>query len=248
MKTRSTQRATKRTSSSPSPRGLPWLGAALDYIPQWIEFQVRQHEQPGCVIAIAHRDRILLEAAFGVAHLRRKTPLTPRHRFRVASHSKTFTSAAFMKLREQKRVKLDDTVGEYVPGLDRRIARATIAQLLSHSAGIVRDGDDTGQWTDDHPFRRANELLADISGGPVVDPNSRLKYSNHGYGLAGLVLESITGEPYRDWIQREIVDAAGLRETEPDTPLSKRRGKTPPITSGHSTKTLLGRRVVVPWR
>ena len=44
-----------------------WLGAALDYIPRWLEFQVRAYEQPGCVIAIAHKDRIVLEEAYGFA-------------------------------------------------------------------------------------------------------------------------------------------------------------------------------------
>jgi len=70
-----------------------WLKAALDYIPQWVEFQMRQHEQPGCVIAVAHKGRIVLEEAFGHADLVKGTPLTPRHRFRVASHSKSFTAA-----------------------------------------------------------------------------------------------------------------------------------------------------------
>ena len=55
----------------------------------------------------------------------------------------------------------------------------------------------------------------------AIEPNTRLKYSNHGYGLLGLVIEAITEEPYRVWIEREIVDAVGLRETKPDTPLAK---------------------------
>ena len=52
------------------------LTAALDYIPQWIEFQMRESEQPGCVIAVAHKGRIVLEEAFGHADLMKGTPLT----------------------------------------------------------------------------------------------------------------------------------------------------------------------------
>ena len=52
----------------------------------------------------------------------------------------------------------------------------------------------------------------------------------------------VTGEPYRAWIQREIIDAAGLAETAPDVPL--RRGT--PFARGHSGRILLGRRVVIP--
>jgi D-alanyl-D-alanine carboxypeptidase len=44
-----------------------WLGAALGYIPQWIEFQMRAFDRPGCIVAIAHRGRLIHERAFGFA-------------------------------------------------------------------------------------------------------------------------------------------------------------------------------------
>ena len=83
-------------ASSPKTK---WLSAALDYIPSWIELQLRASGQPGCVVAIALKDRVLLDEAFGVADLSTGEKLTPRHRFRVASHSKSFTAAGVMKLR-----------------------------------------------------------------------------------------------------------------------------------------------------
>src|ERR1700690_4261770 len=97
---------------------------------------------PAAVFAVAHRGELAHERAYGVADIGTGEPLTPRHRFRVASHSKTFTSAGVMKLREQRRLKLDDAVGQHVKGLHPGIASATIAQLLSHTAGIFRDGTD----------------------------------------------------------------------------------------------------------
>ena len=103
---------------------------------------MRLTEQPGVQIAIAHGGQLVLEAAFGHADLGAGEALTPRHRFRVASHSKSFTAAGVMKLREMGRLKLDDTAGQYVDGLHPEIAAATISQLLSHTAGIFprRDG------------------------------------------------------------------------------------------------------------
>lgn len=70
-----------------------WIAAALDYVPRWIEHQMRITEQPGCVIAVAHKGQVLLERAYGYADQVRGIELTPRHRYRVASHSKSFTSA-----------------------------------------------------------------------------------------------------------------------------------------------------------
>ena len=94
-----------------------WLEPALDYIPQWLEYQMRESEQPGCVIAIVRRGQVVLERAFGYADLDGRVPLTPRHRFRVASHSKSFTAAGIMKLREQGKLGLDDRAGQHVKGL-----------------------------------------------------------------------------------------------------------------------------------
>ena len=218
-----------------------WLPAALAYIPAWLDYQMRQSEQPGCVVAVAHRGEVLLEQAFGHADLARREALTPRHRFRVASHSKAFTAAAILKLREQDRLRLDNPAGQHVDGLHPEVAQATLAQLLSHSAGLFRDGEDSGYWSDDAPFSDEARIRADLTLPPAITPNARFKYSNHGFALAGLVIEAVTGEPYCQWVQREIVDAAGLTETLPEYTAS-----ITAMARGHSLKQPLGYRVVFP--
>jgi CubicO group peptidase (beta-lactamase class C family) len=219
-----------------------WLKPALDYIPQWLEYQMRETGHPGCVIAIVHKGRVVLEQAFGCADITNRTALTPRHRFRVGSHSKSFTAAGIMKLREAGKLGLDDRIGRHVDGLHPALAEATVGQLLSHTAGIVRDGSDGSQWHDRRPFLDAAELRADLEGAPVIEPNTRFKYSNHGYGLAGLVIEAVSGAPYRNWIRQAIIEPAGLDETEPDMPV----GLEMPVVRGHTAKLPLGRRVVIP--
>lgn len=220
----------------------PWLPPALDYIRSWIAFQMRISEQPGCIVAIAHRGKVVAEYAFGHADLRRDEKLTPRHRFRIASHSKSFTAAGIMKLREQRKLRLDDPVGQFVKGLHPQVAEATIGQILSHSAGLTRDGPDAGQFSAARPFLNAKEIMAALQSPPAIPPNTRLKYSNHGFALLGLVIEAITREPYRVWVKREIVDAVGLRETEPNMPLAKGAR----LARGHTSKHLHGRRLVIP--
>jgi CubicO group peptidase (beta-lactamase class C family) len=220
----------------------PWLQSATGYIRDWIEFQLTASEQPGCIVAISHRGKIVAEYAFGRANLATGEKLTPRHRFRIASHSKSFTAAGIMKLRERRKLRLDDPVGQFVKGLHPRVAETTIAQLLSHSAGLTRDGADSGQFTDNRPYLDAKELMAELQSAPAITPNTRFKYSNHGFGLLGLVIEAITGEPYRAWIEREIVDAAGLRETTPDMPVAK--GVR--FARGHTHRIPVGRRLVIP--
>lgn len=216
------------------------LAAAIDYIPRWVAHQMRVTEQPGCSFALSHQGKLVAE--FAIDQAGDGQSLTPRHRFRVASHSKTFTAAAVLKLREQGRWRLDDPVGAYVPGLHADVAQGTLAQLLSHSAGLVRDGADSGQWSDRRPFLNEAELRADLASSPVLPANARFKYSNHGFGLLGLAIASVTGEPYADWVAREIVAASGLTETTPDAPLPP----DVPFAHGHSARWPLGRRVVIP--
>ena len=160
-----------------------WLAAAVDYLPRWLEHQMRVTEQPGCAIAVADKGKLVFEAAFGYADVTRGIALTPRHRFRVASHSKTFTAAALLKLREKRKLQLDDPVGRHVSGLRADVGALTLAQLASHSGGLVRDGTDATQWALQRAFLNEKALRDDLAQPPTLDANTRFKYSNHGYGL-----------------------------------------------------------------
>jgi CubicO group peptidase (beta-lactamase class C family) len=218
-----------------------WLGSALEYIPTWVNFQVRMLQQPGCLLAIVHDGKVVLEHATGLANMRTGQKLTPRHRFRIASHSKSFTAAGILKLREQGKLGLDDPIGKYVRGLHRGVAAARLSQVLSHGAGITRDGDDAGWFVGHKPYPDMAKLRELLSAPPVIEAGERLKYSNPGFALLGLVIESVTGEPYARWIGREIVAAAGLRHTSADGPV--KRGT--PFARGHTALMPLGRRLVL---
>src|SRR5262249_6766258 len=152
------------------------LRSAIDYIGGWLEFQLIGSQQTGCIIAITYRGEVVAEHAFGHANLDTDEKLTPRHRFRIASHSKRFTAAGILKLRERRKLRLDDPAGQYVNGLHADVAEATIAQLLSHSSGLTRDGRDSGQFIDTRPYLGKAELLADLKLPTAIEPNTRFKY------------------------------------------------------------------------
>jgi D-alanyl-D-alanine carboxypeptidase len=220
-----------------------WLKAALDYVPDWLSFQLERYRQPGCSAAIAQGPHIVAEFAFGAADLETGKSLTPRHRFRVASHSKSFTASGVMLLREQGKIGLDDPIGRYVSGLHKGLAGARIGELLSHGAGVVRDGADSGQFSDRRPFLSRAELLAELSIKQPFAPGVQLKYSNHGYGLLGLMIEEVSGTEYPAWITRHVIDAAGLHETVPDMPQLRKKA---PMANGHSAEFPFGQRLIVP--
>lgn len=220
----------------------PWLPSALAYVASWLDFQRRLHDQPGVAIAVANGGEIALEAAFGSADLVTGEALTPRHGFRIASHSKSFTGAGILRLVEDGRLRLDDRVGSFIDGLHPEIAAVTIRQVLSNSAGLTRDGPDNGQFFDRKPYCDRAELLDDLAEPPIFPASQRFKYSNHGFGLLGLVIESVTGLSYSEWITDEVVAKVGLTETKADIELWGHR----PMAKGHSGTQPLGYRVVIP--
>ena len=221
-----------------------WISAALDYVPRWIGYQMPAMEQPGAVIAVAYKGEVIFEQAFGVANLATGEAMTPRHRFRVASHSKSFTAAGVLKLREAGKLSLDDRAGRYVAGLHDSVAQATIGQLLSHSAGITRDGPDGGQFVERRPFLSLAELKTDLAKPQPLGAAETFKYSNHGIALAGHIIEAVTGESYNAWIARDVLAPLGLTETAPD--MTALPTPQPTFAMGHSTKLPYGRRFVVP--
>lgn len=219
-----------------------WIKSASEYLRSYLAHQLRITRIPGCSIAAAYQSVMVFQAAYGTANLRQGLALTTEHCFRVASHSKTFTAVGLLKLRESGAVRLDDPVGRYVSGLHPLTAARTIEQVISNGAGIAREGRTSEFWLGRQPFPDHAAIREELAQPPVLDGSSRFKYSNLGFSLAGLVIESITGQSYGRWISREVIEAAKLKSTQPDVdPDSPHR-----IACGHSDDVLLGRRVVYP--
>jgi CubicO group peptidase (beta-lactamase class C family) len=196
------------------------LRDALTYIDRWVEYRQRTRRIPGVAVAVRHRDQTLLSRAYGMADVERDVPLAPGHVFRIASHSKMFTATAVMQLVERGMLRLDDRAGDRLPWLPSgsgEIGRVTVRQLLSHSAGVIRDGEGGGFWQLEREFPDAEELRRVLATTPLVyAENVRFKYSNFGFGLLGMVVEAASGQPYNAYVQRHVVDALGLGDTGPE--------------------------------
>ena len=90
---------------------------------------------PGAVVLIARGEKVFVSSARGVADLEWGIPLAPSQTFAIASITKTFTAAAVVKLAEDGRLSLDDTLSTYVPEFGDT-SGITIRELLSHTAGV----------------------------------------------------------------------------------------------------------------
>ena len=199
------------------------IESALDYVPTYLEFQREYVPFVGAQVAVRHDGDLLLNEAVGYADIDNETPLTVDHLFRIASHSKTFTATACMQLVEQGKLRLDDLAKAHVPELvDTPMAEVTVRELLGHSSGMTRDGDDSTFWSLDRTFPDKDELIETIRlHGKVLEPNEHFKYSNIGFSVLGLVIEGASGIPYREYVTENIVKELGMKNTGPDLALDR---------------------------
>ncbi len=194
---------------------------AIPFIDHWLQFRYERLEMPGYVVAIAIDGKVEFLKAYGYADLEKRELLTPDHTFRIASHSKTFASTAIMQLSEEKLLHIDEPVAKYVPWIrdhkDHRMEKVTIRQLMSHSAGMIRDGRDANFWqltNSFHDLADFKKALMDCD--LVFDTNKQMKYSNFGYGLLGCVIEEVYGIPFSSYVQAKILQPLGLSNTTPE--------------------------------
>ena len=162
-------------------------------------------------------------SAHGVADLAAQVPLTTEHRFRIASHSKTFTATAIVQLAAEGRLRLDDTLGERLPELaGTALGAVTLRELLAHGGGVIRDGWDGDHWQLVRPFPDAATLRRIATDdAAVLGRNERFKYSNIGFALLGAVVEAVTGRGYADHVRRgAAASRSGLAATTPEIDLA----------------------------
>jgi D-alanyl-D-alanine carboxypeptidase len=206
-------------SNSPS-SAVDVLREALDYVDSWVEYRIWKLCTPGAQVAVWFDGKIRFSKAYGVANLDTGERLTTSHLFRIASHSKTFTATAVMQLVEAGKLRLDDTAGSWIPELAEvgsPLAGVTVRALVSHSAGIIRDGVDSSFWAHGRPFPNDEALLElAIREGAVRQPEATFKYTNIGYSLLGLIVGKAAGSTYHAYTKTAIIEKLGLRNTGPE--------------------------------
>ncbi len=197
------------------------LNHSIEFIDSWLNLRYQNETIPGYVVAIAHKGDILFNKAYGYANLEKRIKLSSSHIFRIASQSKTFTASGIMQLAEAGKLRIDDYVSEYLPWLknhqDQRWQKVTIRQLMSHGAGVIRDGKNADYWQLEGQFPDKNTFKKEIlESNLVLDNNIKLKYSNYGYTLLGLIIETVSGESFDKYITKEIINPLNLKNTYPE--------------------------------
>ena len=185
----------------------------------WIRGQIVSRNLPGVAIGVVSGQELVWAKGFGYADVDAKRPMTPQTRFRMASHSKLFTSTAIMQLRDAGKLRLDDPVSKYLPWFKIKPAAPddppiTVEELVTHSSGLPREAGP--HWTTyEFPTREQVRSYV-VEHNAAYSPEVRWKYSNLALGIAGMIVEAVSGEPYADYVRKHIFEPLGMNGSSVD--------------------------------
>ncbi len=175
--------------------------AAIDDLTAAVAAEMADNALPGVSIALLDGRDIVWSAGFGVADPRTGVAATGTTPYRVASISKLFTATGVMRMVERGALDLDAPVADGTP--------ITLRQLLSHTAGLVREPP-VGHYFDlaPPPLAEVVRALREVEG--VTAPGTGFKYSNAGVAWAGHVLATRAGKAFETVMHDEILQPLGL--------------------------------------
>ena len=196
----------------------PALSDLIQSIDNDLPQALNSYGVPGIAIAITRNGEIVWVQGYGLADTEHGTPVTAETVFQLASLSKTIAAWGVMHLVEEGRLNLDAPAEQYLtrwhlPPSEYDADGVTIGRLLSHTAGLSLHG-----YPGFPPNAALPSLEESLSGATndagsvyiLQEPGSGHTYSGGGYTLLQLIIEEVTGEPFADYMQREILTPLGM--------------------------------------
>jgi len=160
------------------------------------------------VILVAKSGDVVFEKAYGFSERTDSQKTTVTNSFGLASLSKPITATLMLKLEEQGKLKLTDTLADYFSEFKNDFGRkVTLHHLLSHTSGLP-DHFTINGWLDVDFHKQTSEQVfinkvAKLT--PKFEPGADYLYSNPGYFLLGKVIEKVTGESYSESLKKNIL-------------------------------------------
>jgi CubicO group peptidase (beta-lactamase class C family) len=200
----------KTTPGSPAHELTPSdLSAFFDGV---IPLQMERSDIAGASVLVMQDGKVLMQKGYGYANLKTKTPVDPAATiFRLASISKLFTWVSVMQLQEQGKLDIDTDVNRYLdftirPAFSKPI---TLRNLMTHTGGFEEESRDV-IITDPKQAISLRDFLVQNQPQRLFAPGTVPAYSNYGVGLAGYVVQRVSGEPFEQYVQEHIFAPLGM--------------------------------------
>ncbi len=185
---------------------------AVDSARELILDRMEEQSVPGLSVAVGVEGKIVWEEGFGWADLENRVPVWPSTRFRIASISKSLTAGAVGKLVEEGRLDLDAPVQRYVPSFPEKEWPLTTRLLGGHLAGVRHYRD--REFESMVHYDDVVDALEIFSHDPLLhEPGSAYEYSTYGWNLISAVVQGAAGEPFLQYMTREVIEPTGMSET-----------------------------------
>jgi uncharacterized protein YbbC (DUF1343 family)/CubicO group peptidase (beta-lactamase class C family) len=180
------------------------------YLDAVIEQCIKDGEIPGAVIAVGHGGRIVYEKAYGSrARVPQPEPMTLDTIFDAASLTKVVaTTTSIMKLVEQGKIRLSDSVSKYLPEYQDGKSEITVRNLLTHFSGLRPDVDLKPEWAG-----YQTGIQKALEDKPLSMPGTRFVYSDINFELLGEIVRRVSGRPLDEFTRDEIFVPLGMKET-----------------------------------
>ncbi|AUP79258.1 serine hydrolase [Flavivirga eckloniae] len=168
-------------------------------------------------VLIVKNDSILLQKAYGYAHMGHKIVNNVDTKFNQGSIGKSFTAVAILQLIQQNKLKLTDNVGAFIPEYPNKIVRdsVTIAYLLTHTSGLPHFfARETFLKSSKDLYRTMNDLNPLYENEPMESkPGEIFTYRNTNYVILGRIIEKISGLEYDEYLEKNIYALASMKNT-----------------------------------
>ena len=174
---------------------------------------MQEQGMPGMTIALAKNGTMLYSKGYGLSDLTTHQMAQPSTIFEIGSITKQFTAALIMKLQEQGKLHVDDSVAIYLPEYNFPSA-ITLRMMLNHTSGLAdfTNFPQLGDWVK-HGVSEATVLSA-VSQAPLqFQPGTQYSYSNSNFFALGTIIEQLMGQSYEVSLQQQIFQPLGLRNT-----------------------------------
>jgi serine-type D-Ala-D-Ala carboxypeptidase/endopeptidase len=185
-----------------------------------IEKAITDGGVPSVSIALVRGDSIVWKAAFGYANVRTRTPATTETYYSTGSTFKSATATAVMQLVEQGKLALDHPVNRYLGDVqiqDRLQSEkpVTFRHILSHWSGLTAGAITRPIWGRELP-KSLDRMVATLYS--VRPPEAKWEYNNFAYGMAGLLVEKISGVEYEKYMVENVLMPLGITTANPLRP------------------------------
>jgi CubicO group peptidase (beta-lactamase class C family) len=184
----------------------------------YISEKMKQYQIPGIAVAVIKNNVIIKESSYGFCNLDNEVPVTNKTVFLIASMDKQIIATCIMMLYEQGKLKLTDSISNYIDSVPGTWNNIQIKHLLSHTSGLP---DEVPEYFNKRQLitYSTQELLQNIKKQELqFQPGESWVYSDAGFFLLQLIVEKVSGMRYGEFLKKNILEPLGMHSTQTVNP------------------------------